>query len=224
MSMYPLNSKLNNPAPASGAPDKHSAVNPAVEEAMNGDMESDESFDEQVEEAIANAAEEQLDTSIEVTTEILQGRKRRIAAQAIIPFELEQLWQILTDYDHLADFIPSLESSRRIDHPDDGTRIEQIGSQRLLKFNFCARVILDMFETFPYRIDFKMVEGDFKEFYGAWTLHPTNEGDTPNTLLAYTLDVLPARIMPVSLIEKKLSHNLKVNFMSIHQQAEALFG
>lgn len=161
---------------------------------------------------------------IAVNTESLEGRKRRITAQTIMPYAQDNIWHILTDYDHLADFIPSLKSSRRIEHPENGIRIEQIGSQSLLKVKFCARVVLDMVETFPQRIDFAMVEGDFKEFQGAWILQPTIVETTPCTQLAYTLEVLPSRIMPVNLIERKLSHNLRINLLSIHQRAIALFG
>jgi ribosome-associated toxin RatA of RatAB toxin-antitoxin module len=161
---------------------------------------------------------------IAVSSEVLEGRKRRIVAQTELPYALENIWHILTDYDHLADFIPSLKASRRVEHPENGIRVEQIGSQSLLKVKFCARVVLDMVETFPQRIDFTMVEGDFKEFQGAWLLQPTAVGSTPSTHVEYTLDVLPSRLMPVNLIERKLSHNLKVNLFSIHQRAIALFG
>ncbi len=163
-------------------------------------------------------------SQIVVTTEVIDGRKRRISARSTVPHGLEKVWQILTDYDHLADFIPNLKSSRRIEHPDNGIRLEQIGSQPFLKFKFCARVVLDMFESFPQRIDFKMVEGDFKEFYGAWILQPATTGEKSETLLEYTLDVLPSRLMPVKIIEKKFSHNLKMNLFSIHQRANSLFG
>ena len=193
-------------------------LDPTVPEMMNIDVSADGdtelAYDSMVDGAIAQ--------QIVVTTEILEGRKRRISAQITIPYPLEQVWPILTDYDHLADFIPSLKESRRIDHPDDGIRIEQIGSQSLLKFKFCARVVLDMFEAFPERIDFKMVEGDFKEFCGAWILQPTAIGKQLATSLEYTLDVLPNRLMPISLIEKKLSHNLKANLASIYQQANVI--
>ncbi len=161
---------------------------------------------------------------IAVSSDILEGRKRRIIAQTELPYASEHVWHILTDYDNLADFIPSLKVSRRIEHPDNGIRIEQIGSQSLLKVKFCARVVLDMLETFPQRIDFTMVEGDFKEFHGAWMLQPTTVQAKLGTQIEYVLDVLPSRFMPVNLIERKLSYNLKVNLISIHQRAIALFG
>ncbi|MEB3212281.1 MAG: SRPBCC family protein [Leptolyngbyaceae bacterium] len=164
---------------------------------------------------------------ITLETQVLEGRKRRLSASITVPHSLENLWQILTAYDQLADFIPSLKESRRIDDPAGNIRIEQIGSQSFLKLKFCARVVLDMFEEFPHRIGFQMVDGDFKEFYGAWLLSPTKANDSsatsPSTQLTYTLNVLPSRLMPVSVIEKKLSHNLQVNLAAISHRADALF-
>lgn len=161
---------------------------------------------------------------IVVTTETLDGRRRKISAQIGVPYSLEQVWEVLTDYDHLADFVPNLARSRQIEHPDGGIRIEQIGSQSLLRFKFCARVVLDMFESFPRRLHFSMVEGDFKEFFGTWSLDPMAVEDCQGTCLDYTVTVLPSRLMPVGMIERRLSQGLKINLAAIQQRTDSLFG
>ncbi len=159
-------------------------------------------------------------TGVEITTERGAGRQRQLSAKVSIPHSVEQVWQILTDYDQLADFIPNLSVSRQIDHPQGGIRIEQIGTQALLKLKFCARVVLDMVEHFPHQIDFQMVEGDFKSFCGSWTLRPAADGSTE---LCYTVSVLPPRAMPVGLIERKLKSSLLLNLTAIRQRADELF-
>lgn len=161
---------------------------------------------------------------VEVKTDWAQGRQRQISAKIQIPYGVEQVWQILTDYDHLADFIPNLAKSCRIDHPAGGIRLEQIGAQSFLRIKFCARVVLDMIETFPSQLDFQMVEGDFKEFAGSWQLEPMTVGDRPHTTLSYTVRVLPPRTMPIGMIERRLSTSLATNLTAIYQRAEALFG
>lgn len=180
----------------------------------------------------SNAAERDVELSLEsaslqgvdVRTEKLEGRKRCISASIQVPYSVEQIWQILTDYDHLADFIPSLTQSRRIVHPHDGIRLEQIGAQSFLKLKFCARVVLDMIERFPHQIDFQMVEGDFREFNGSWQLQAVRSPDHPVTDLRYTVFVVPHRAMPVGLIERRLGHGLVLNLTAIRQRADALFG
>lgn len=113
----------------------------------------------------------QLDASlleaVQVQTTKLEGRQRQISAKLQLPYSVEQIWQVLTDYESLAEFIPNLAKSQRLEHPEGGIRLEQIGMQKALKFNFSARVVLDMTEEFPQAIRFQMVEGDFKDFSGA---------------------------------------------------------
>ena len=174
--------------------------------------------------AVTEAADfNDLPSTLAVKTEPLEGRTRRISASIEIPHAIEQVWKILTDYEHLADFIPSLAKSRRLPHPTGGIRIEQIGTQNFLNFKFCARVVLDMVEVFPYRLDFQMVEGDFKSFAGSWQLEAiAHESGKSTTQLAYSVTVLPPRTMPINLIERRLSSNLAVNLEAIRQRVDAL--
>ena len=159
---------------------------------------------------------------VEVVVEKIADRKRQITAKVPISRSPELVWKILTNYEALADFIPNLAKSRLLEHPTGGIRVEQIGSQRLLNFNFSARVVLDLEEEFPNQINFQMVEGDLKEFSGSWQLQPFSIGEQTGTNLAYSIFVLPKRTMPVGIIEKRLSNDLRVNLLAIRQRAEEL--
>jgi ribosome-associated toxin RatA of RatAB toxin-antitoxin module len=159
---------------------------------------------------------------VEVQIEKLAQRQRQISAKIQIPQPVEQIWKVLTDYEALADFIPNLAKSRLIEHPDGGIRLEQIGSQRLLNFNFCARVVLDLEEYFPKEINFRMGEGDFEGFSGTWCLEPYSLGEQIGTNLCYTIQVWPKLTMPVSIIENRLSKDLRFNLLAIYQRVEEL--
>lgn len=159
---------------------------------------------------------------VEVKTDKAEGRQRQISARIQIPYTVDKIWQILTDYDHLADFVPNLTQSQCIEHPQGGIRIEQIGAESLLKLKFCARVVLDMVEHFPNRIDFSMIEGDFKVFQGHWILEPIANGT--GTDLCYQLLVLPHRLMPIAMIERRLKGGMILNLSAIRQRADVLFG
>jgi ribosome-associated toxin RatA of RatAB toxin-antitoxin module len=161
---------------------------------------------------------------VTVETERVEGRRCQITAQIQIPHSVENIWTILTDYEKLADFIPSLAKSQQIEHPQGGIRLEQVGSQSFLRLKFCARVVLDMVEQFPNRIDFQMVEGDFREFFGSWLLQPRLVEEKSGTELQYVVQILPARTMPIALIERRLSHNLVMNLTAIQARANSLFG
>lgn len=162
------------------------------------------------------------EASLEITTEKLAGRARRICAAIAVPCSVEHLWQVLTDYDNLSSFIPNLTLSRRLEATPTGTRLEQIGAQCFLNIQFCARVVLDMVEQFPHRLGFSMVEGDFKSFEGCWTLEPTDNADQAETRLVYELTVCPPRAIPAVLIERHLRRDLAQNLQAIRQHAIAL--
>ena len=161
-------------------------------------------------------------SQIEVQVEKIAERQRQITAVIHIPTSVEKVWKILTDYEALPDFIPNLAKSRLLEHPTGGIRLEQVGSQSLLNFKFCARVILDLEEFFPKLINFKMVEGDFKGFSGSWSLEPCSLNGDLGTKLSYRIQVWPKLIMPISIIERRLSRDLKSNLLAISQRTLAL--
>ncbi len=165
----------------------------------------------------SNQAAAQNDNAyVEISTEKRPARERRILASITIPQPVEQVWQVITDYESLADFVPNLTSSKLIPNSEGRIRLEQIGSQCFLKFKFCARVVIDMTENFPHELGFSLQEGDFKQFEGAWKLQPT--ADAQSTQLSYDLSVKPPRAMPSGLIEHHICHNLTTNMLAIRQR------
>ncbi|MEO1068191.1 MAG: SRPBCC family protein [Cyanobacteria bacterium J06638_6] len=164
-----------------------------------------------------------LASGVIIETEKLASQQRRISAFTDVAATAEQVWQVLTDYDNLANFIPNLAHSQRLNHPAGGIRLEQIGSQCFLNIKFCARVVIDLVETFPQELCFSMVEGDFRHFEGKWTLEPS--GSTPHELvrLGYELVICPPRAMPVGLIERHIRHDLSQNLRAISDRTTILF-
>ncbi|MEA5576699.1 SRPBCC family protein [Anabaena sp. UHCC 0451] len=170
-----------------------------------------------------NSLETNLDIdSVTIQVEKLSERQRQITAKVHIPHSVEKVWKILTDYEALPQFIPNLAKSCLLDHPHGGIRLEQIGSQRLLNFKFCARVVLDLEEIFPKLISFEMVEGDFKSFSGSWGLEPYSLGVDEGTILCYTIQVWPKLTMPIGIIETRFSKDLQLNLLAIRQRARDL--
>jgi ribosome-associated toxin RatA of RatAB toxin-antitoxin module len=153
---------------------------------------------------------------VEIQTEKLDGRQRRISASIKIDRPAGDVWQVLTAYEALADFIPNLAKSQLLPHPQGGIRLEQVGTQRLMRINFSARVVLDLEESFPDEIRFQIVEGDFKIFQGCWRLECLSEPS--KTRLSYILLVCPKRTLPVGLIEKRIRHDLPLNLLAIRQR------
>jgi ribosome-associated toxin RatA of RatAB toxin-antitoxin module len=155
---------------------------------------------------------------VSLTLSKLEGRQRRVEATIHLAHPVEAVWQVLSDYDRLSDFIPNLAKSCKIPHPEGGVRIEQVGAQNLRIVTFTARVVLDMAEEYPSAIRFNMVEGDFKGFSGAWLLQRIPGLGGEGTLLTYTLDVWPKATIPVIAIEQRLKKDLPQNLHAIRDR------
>ncbi|MGF1604521.1 MAG: SRPBCC family protein [Thermosynechococcaceae cyanobacterium] len=156
--------------------------------------------------------------AVAIDVKKLEKRQRQITATITLPYSREQVWQVLTDYEGLSEFIPNLASSQLLEHPEGGTRLAQVGVQSALFLKFSARVVLDMTEDFLNSIHFEMAEGDFNAFSGDWLLATVPSG----TQLTYRLLIWPKRKMPVIAIERRLRYDLPRNLLAIQQRLEAM--
>ncbi|MFS8742173.1 SRPBCC family protein [Synechococcus sp. W70.1] len=160
-------------------------------------------------------------SDIEVEVEDLGERRRQVQGRILIPVERRQVWQVLTDYDHLAEFIPNLVESRLLGSQNGRKLVRQVGSQQVLFARFSAAVVLAIEEVFPHQLRFQEVEGDFLIFEGFWELADWLD---QQTLLTYHLQVQPPRRMPVGLVERRIRRDLALNLQAIRERCLSLGG
>ena len=137
--------------------------------------------------------------TIEQTVERLPQGVRRLAVQLRTDQTVDDLWEVLTDYEGLSEFIPNLSSSKLIERSGNRVTLSQIGSQQLvLGLKFSAEVQLELTEHRPEGLlQFRMIKGDFRRFEGSWRLQSVPD----QTLVLYELTVQGCLGMPVALIE-----------------------
>ncbi|XP_031498027.1 uncharacterized protein LOC116262685 [Nymphaea colorata] len=159
--------------------------------------------------------------------------RRRVRARVRIATSLEAVWDVLTDYERLIDFIPGLAVCRLIERSGGFVRMFQIGQQSLaFGFKFNAKGTMDCYENdlelLPFgrrrNIDFTMIEGDFQLFRGTWSMVQAEESHSSSfprtTFLSYIVDVEPKLWLPVSLVEKRLCNEIELNLLSIREEAQ----
>ncbi|XP_028052487.1 uncharacterized protein LOC114256976 isoform X1 [Camellia sinensis] len=175
----------------------------------------------------------------EIEIEKIGNNCRRIRSMIAIEASLQTVWNILTDYERLADFIPGLAVSQLLEKRPNFARLFQIGQQKLaFGLNFNAKGIVDCYEkdleSLPFGqrrdIEFKMVEGDFLLFEGKWSIEQCNiercedgnslVGEEFHTTLSYVVDVEPKLWLPVSLVEGRLCREIQANLSCIRAEAE----
>lgn len=168
------------------------------------------------------------ENGVDIEIKKLGRNSRRIVSSIDIEACLDTVWNLLTDYERLADFIPGLAVNQLLEKRDNFARLFQIGQQKVaFGLKFSAKGIVDCFEkeleTLPYGqrrdIEFKMIEGDFKIFEGRWSIEQRNE---LHSTLTYTVDVEPKLWLPVRLVEGRLCKEFVMNLSSIREEARKL--
>ncbi|KAF7129644.1 hypothetical protein RHSIM_Rhsim10G0129800 [Rhododendron simsii] len=159
--------------------------------------------------------------------EVISWRERRVQGQILVNADIGSVWNALTDYERLADFIPNLVSSGRIPCPHPGSIwLEQRGLQRALYWHIEARVVLDLQEVLNSANDrdlhFSMVDGDFKKFEGKWSVKSGKRPET--TILSYEVNVIPRLNFPAIFLERIIRSDLPVNLQALACRAEKTFG
>jgi ribosome-associated toxin RatA of RatAB toxin-antitoxin module len=122
------------------------------------------------------------------------GKVYRIAASGTVTAAPSVAWRTLTDYDHLADFVPDLQSARVLSRDGDKVVVEQLGTARFLFFSQPIHLVVRVHEQAPDRIDIGLVEGDMKVYRAGWTLVPL-AGDG-GTKVVYNAVIEPDFFVP----------------------------
>jgi ribosome-associated toxin RatA of RatAB toxin-antitoxin module len=171
------------------------------------------------EEATAEQTAEATDVGESVGTpefETPPGEKSDLRSSIYIPARPESVWTVLTDYDHLREFIPGLLESRLLEDHGTVKLIEQVGHGSWLFVGKKARVVLEVEETRWAKLDFHVVDGDFNVFDGAWELYPRAGGRA--TLLAYRITARPKFFAPGFVVKRVLRRDVPLRLAAIRDR------
>lgn len=164
---------------------------------------------------------------VDCRVDVISWRERHITASIVINAHEQRVWDVLTDYERLAEFIPNLVCSKRIPCPHpDRIWLMQRGVQRALYWHIEAQVVLDLQELPDLvngkELHFAMVDGDFKQYEGKWSLRP---GPRPRTtILYYEVNVKPRFNFPAIFVERIIRTDLPLNLLAVAARAEAKSG
>lgn len=144
------------------------------------------------------------------------GDTLHVQASAEIEGSVARTWQVLTDYDRLAEIIPDLRVSRIISRQGNLVQLEQKGETRLLFFSFPLDVRLAITEHPRERIVSHAVSGNFRDMRGAYTL----EGRKGRVLLRYTGSMIPDFYVPPLIGTWALRHSVQASFRALVDEIE----
>lgn len=144
------------------------------------------------------------------------GGALQVEATAAIEASLFRVWQVLTDYGRLAEFVPDLQTSRVISRDGNQVLVEQKGEARLLFVRFPIDVRLAVTEH-PYeRIVSRAVAGNFREMQGTYRL----EAGQGQVMLRYSGRLVPDFFVPPLIGTLVVRHNVEATFRALVEEME----
>jgi ribosome-associated toxin RatA of RatAB toxin-antitoxin module len=147
---------------------------------------------------------------------VFSGKEGNYTSRFLISTTVDNAWQVLTDYENFAKFLPGVISSELIESNGDRKVFEQINQIKTLVFSIESRVKVATVESYPGQIAFKAVDGDLKTMDGTWVLEPVSpypSAPPDQVLVTYKVIVEPANTPSDSIFygiyEERLQETLK---------------
>lgn len=153
----------------------------------------------------------------DITVEALRREDAlEVVCKAMLNAPLDLIWQTLTDYDRLAEFIPGMRRSKVLSRSGAVAVVEQSGEARFLFVRQAIEVTLSSTERPPYVIEAVLLKGNLKRLDGAYRITPQGGG---RVLLTWT-GVVEALSMPPLLGEMVMRANIEDQFRGMVREIE----
>jgi ribosome-associated toxin RatA of RatAB toxin-antitoxin module len=137
------------------------------------------------------------------------GGTYHLESQIFIEASLTTVWEVLTDYDHLDEFVPSMKRSEVKERHEDELLLEQEWVNRFLFFARTFSVLLVVKEESESSILFQDFSGKDFEFYeGSWRIEHSTEG----VWVRYSLRMKPSFTAP-GFVVKRVFKKIVENFL-----------
>lgn len=119
---------------------------------------------------------------------ILQGQKGNYFGRILAQGKIDTAWEVITDYNNFARFLPNIASSKIITQKGDRVVFEQVNVVDLWLFQQEFVVQIEAVKDKPTKVDFKIVDGDLKKLIGRWKIEEISPG---KILISHAVEVEP---------------------------------
>lgn len=164
----------------------------------------------------AGAARSAQDVAVDAQ---MEGNALAINAHATIRAPLPLIWRTLTDYDHLADFIPGMKKSRVLERRGGRVIVEQIGEAKLLIFSYSIAVVVESEEHYPATIGVRVLTGNLRQLAGAYRIE-TVSGARDQFVLRWQGIIEPDIPLPLFITAPGLRETVAAQFFGMIGEIE----
>ena len=156
---------------------------------------------------------------VEVGVETVQDNTSLVTLKTDMDAAQESVWELLTDYDHHARFLPYITRSRVTAREDERQVVEQEGRIQILFWSYTMRVTQRVWEDSPRHMHFTAIEGDFDVLQGDFYLSVPTVLELKTRLVCEFI-VKPKRRVPDWAVRMAAKHYLKKMVAVIAEKAE----
>jgi hypothetical protein len=147
------------------------------------------------------------------------GTAVEIVARATIKAPYALIWQTLTDYDHLADFIPGMMKSHLIERRGNAAIVEQTGKAAILFFSYPIEVTVESLEQPPDFIGIRVLKGNLKQLDGGYRLEK-NADKHDEFVLRWSGFIEPSLPVPLFITVPLMRANISDQFRGMVKEIE----
>jgi len=138
------------------------------------------------------------------------------AEQRLLPFSVEQLFDLVADIERYPEFLPWCVGARVRERRDDYILGDLLIGWRMVRERFTSRVHLYR----PDRIDVEYAEGPFKYLENHWKFIPQNGG----TLIDFHVDFEFRSRVLTGIVETVFTEAVKRMVSAFEKRARQLYG
>ena len=166
--------------------------------------------------ALAGAGHAASDFSVKTEK---RGEEVHVEARATLAVPLAVIWQTLTDYNRLSEFISGISKSRLIEYRGNAAIVEQFGEAGFLFFKVPIDVTVESLELPPHLLQVRVLKGNLKKLDGRYEIEEGAAPDAP-IVLRWLGVIEPEEPLPPLFGELILRKNVTRQFRDMVDEIE----
>ncbi len=145
------------------------------------------------------------------------GDAVQVSVRTTVKAPLTLIWDTLTDYDHLSQFIPGMKKSRLIERQGKVAVIEQSGYAHLWFFRFAIDVTVEATEEASSAIQVRLLKGNLKRLEGRYEIEKIADN---LYALRWSGTIEPGMAVPGFLATDMMRKNISEQFLGMVTEIE----
>jgi carbon monoxide dehydrogenase subunit G len=126
------------------------------------------------------------------------------------PVTVGEAWAVLIDFDHMAEFLPNLQSSVVQSRTGNALRVAQKGESAAGPLSFSFDTVREIDLTPVSAITFHLISGTMEKLDGVTRLFPEGNG----TRITYHAVAIPGHLLPLSFAESFIARDVRAKFQA----------